>query len=76
MEQVRIFWDFLVFNYGSYTEIKNSENSEISSRLLNLNEFVLFEETGNFPSFRVFDFGRYTETKNLENSEGKAWKGL
>ena len=74
-EQVGIFRDFLVFNYGPYTEIKNSENSEISSRLRNLNNFFLFEETGNFGSFRLFDFARYTEIENLENSESNAWKG-
>ena len=39
------------------------------SRFLNLNEFLLFEEIGNFRGFRVFDFGLFTEIENLENSE-------
>ena len=39
------------------------------SRLVNLNEFLLFEEIGNFRVFRVFDFGPYAEIENSEYSE-------
>ena len=34
------------------------------SRLLNLNEFFLIEEIGNFRGFLVLDFGTYAEIKN------------
>ena len=53
----------------AYTEIENSENSEIFSRLLSLNEFLLIEEIENFCVFRVFEFGPYAEIENLEISE-------
>ena len=60
---------FPSFQFWPYTEIENSENSEIFSRLLNFKGFVLFEKVGNFRGFRVFDFGPYTEIENSENSE-------
>ena len=63
------FRGFRVFNFGPYAEIKNSENSEIFLRLLNLSEFPLFEGIGSFRGFRVFDFGSYAEMENLRNSE-------
>ena len=47
-EEVGSFRGFQVFGFGSYTEITNSENSEIFSRLVNFKECVLFEEVGNF----------------------------
>ena len=34
-----------------------------------MNEFLLFEEIGNFRVFRVFDFGPYAEIENSENSD-------
>ena len=63
------FRGFQVFDFDPYTEMENSENSEIFSTLLNLSEFLLFEKVGNFRGFRVFDFGPYTEIENSENSE-------
>ena len=68
------FWDFRVFDFGPYTEIKNSENSEIFTTHVHSKECVLPEEVGNFWDFRVFnflvlDFGPYTEIKNSENLE-------
>ena len=59
------FRGFLVFDFGPYAEIENSEKSKISSRLV----IVLLEDVGNFRDFWVFDFGSYTEIKNSENSE-------
>ena len=59
---------FLIFNYGPYTEIKNSENSEIFTTFVNSKECVLPEEAGNLRSFRVFDFGPYAEIENSEKS--------
>ena len=35
-----------VFDLSPYTEIENSENSEIFSRLVKLSKIVLFEEVG------------------------------
>ena len=52
-----------------YTEIKNSENSEIFSRHVNFKEYVLLEEVRNFWDFQVFDFHPYREIENSENSE-------
>ena len=69
LEEVGNLRGFRVFDFGPYTEIENSENSEIFSRLLNLSEFLLFEEIGNFRDFRVFDYGPYTKIENSENSE-------
>ena len=63
------FPDFRVFNFGPYTEIENSESSEIFTTLVNSKECVLPEEAGHFRGFRVFDFDLYTEIENLENSE-------
>ena len=63
------FRGFQAFNFGPYTEIENSENSEIFSRLVNFKGLFLFEEVGNFGGFHVVHFGPYTEIKNLENSE-------
>ena len=68
-EEVGNLRGFRVFDFGPYTEIENSENSEIFSRILNLSEFLLFEEIGNFRDFRVFDYGPYTKIENSENSE-------
>ena len=59
------FRGFRVFDFGPYTEIENSENSEIFSRIV----IVLLGEIGNFQGFRVFDFDPYTEIENSENSE-------
>ena len=53
----------------NYTEIENSQNLKIFSRLVNFKECALFEEIGHFQGFRVFDFGPCTEIKNSENSE-------
>ena len=69
MEEIGNFWYFSVFKFGPNAEIKNSESSEIFSRPLKLNEFLLFEEIGNFWGFRVFDFGLYSEIENSENLE-------
>ena len=55
--------NFRVFDFGPYTEI---ENSDIFSRLLNLNEFLLFEDIGNIQVFWVFDYGPYAEIENSE----------
>ena len=49
--------------------MKTRKTRKIFSILLDLNEFLLFEEIGNFRDFRVFDFGPYAKIKNLENSE-------
>ena len=68
-EDVGNIWGFRLFDIGPYTEIENSENSEIFSGLINFKGFVLFEEVGHFWGFRVFDFGLYTEIENSENSE-------
>ena len=62
------FRGFLIFNDGPYTEIKNSENSEIFTTFVNSKECVLPEEAGNLQSFRVFDFGPYAEIENSEKS--------
>ena len=62
------FRGFLIFNDGPYTEIKNSENSEILTTFVNSKECVLPEEAGNLRSFRVFDFGPYAEIENSEKS--------
>ena len=58
-----------VFDVGPYTEIKNLENSEIFTTLVNSKECVLLEEVGNFWGFLVFDVGSYTEIEDSENSE-------
>ena len=60
------FRDFRVFDFGPYTEIKNSENSEIFTTLVNSKECVLPEEVGNFRGFRDFDFDPFTEIENSE----------
>ena len=66
--KTRNFQGFLVFDFGPYTEIGNSENSEMVSRLVTLIDFLcFFEETGKFRDFRVFDFNLYTEIRNSEN---------
>ena len=49
--------------------MKTRKTRKFFSILLDLNEFLLFEEIGNFRDFRVFDFGPYAKIKNLENSE-------
>ena len=59
LEEVSNFQGFWVFDFGPYTEIKNSENSEIFSRFVNFKECSFFEELGNFQGFRIFDFGPY-----------------
>ena len=61
LEEVGNFWGFWVFDFDPYTEIENSENSEIITTLVNSKECVLLEEVGNFRCFWVFDFGPYTE---------------
>ena len=67
-----IFWSkiwnfrgFWVFDFGPYTKIENSENSEIVSIL----KVVLLEEVRNFRGLQVFDFGPYTKIENSKNSE-------
>ena len=40
------FRGFRVFDFSHYTEIENSENSEIFTTLVKLSETVLFEEVG------------------------------
>ena len=67
--EVGNFRGFQVFDFGPYTEIGNSEKSEIFSRLANFKKCVLLAEVGNFRDFRVFDFVPYAEIKNLGNSE-------
>ena len=57
LEEVENFRDFRVFDFGPYTEIENSENSEIFKTIVYSKECVLSEEVGNFRGFRVFDFG-------------------
>ena len=42
--EVRNLQAFRVFDFGSYTKIESSENSEMFSRLINLEGFVFFEE--------------------------------
>ena len=69
LRKIGNFRGFRVFGFGPYAEIKNSENSEIFTTLVNSKECVLLEEVGNFRGFRVFDFGPYTEIENSENSE-------
>ena len=61
------FRGFRVFDFGSYTEIENSKNSEIFTTLLNSKECILLEKVGNLRGFRVFDFGPYTEIENWKN---------
>ena len=68
-EEFGNFWGFRVFDFGSYTEIENSENSQIFLKLVNFKEWVLFQEEGNFRGFRVFDFGLYAEIENSKNPE-------
>ena len=68
-EEVGNFRNFRVFHFGPYTEIENSENSKLFSRLVNFKGCVLLEEVGNFRNFRVFHFRPYTEIENSENSE-------
>ena len=63
---MRIFKGPRVFNFGSYTEIENSENSEIFPGHVNLKEYVLFEEVENFGGFWIFDFSPYNEIEILE----------
>ena len=68
-EEVGNFRGFRVFDFSPYTEIENSENSEIFSRLVKLKEIVLFEEVG---ISEVSEFMTLTITlklKNLENSK-------
>ena len=60
---------FPSFRFWPYTEIENSENSKIFSRLVNFKECALLEEVEYFRGLRVFDFGCYTEIENSENSE-------
>ena len=69
LEKVGKFRGFQIFDFGPYTEIKNLENSEIFSTIVNSKECVLLEEVGNFRGFRVFDFSPYTEIENSENLE-------
>ena len=63
-EKVGNFQGFRVVDFGPYTEMENSENSEIFTTLVNYKECVLPEEVGNFRGLRVFDFGLYTEIGN------------
>ena len=58
---------FQVFSYDTFTEIKNTENRKIFSRLVNSKTFILFEEIESFWDFPVFNFGPCTEIKNSEN---------
>ena len=69
LEKVGKFRGFQIFDFGPYTEIKNLENSEIFSTIVNSKECVLLEEVGNFRGFQVFDFGPYTEMEKSKNSE-------
>ena len=66
-EKVGNFRVFRVFDFGSYTDIENSETTQIFPRLVNFEECVLFEEVEDFRDFRVFDFSPYNEIKNSEN---------
>ena len=50
-EEVGNFGGFLVFDFGPYSEIENSENSEIFPRHVNSKEFVLLKEVENFRDF-------------------------
>ena len=63
------FRGFLVFDFGPYAEIENSENSKNFSRLLNLSEFLLFEKIRNFRGFQVLNFDPYAEIENSEKSK-------
>ena len=65
-EEVQNFQRSKLSDFGSYTEIENSENSEIFPRHVNFKECVLFEEAENFRDFWVFDFSPYNEIENLE----------
>ena len=65
LEEVGNFRGFRVVDFGSYTKIENSENSEIFSKLV----VVLLEEVGNFRGFRIVDFGLDAEIENSENLE-------
>ena len=62
-------WCFQVFNFGPYTEIENSEISEIFSRLVNFKGVVLFEKVADFRGFRVFDFCSYTKIQYSKKSK-------
>ena len=64
--KIENFGGFRVFDFGSYIEIKNKENSAIFSRLLNFKEFVLFKVAGNSRDFLVFNFDLYTEIENSQ----------
>ena len=66
LRKFRIFKGLEVLDFGSYTEIENSENSKIFPRHANFKECVLFEEVENFRGFWVFDFSPYNEIENLE----------
>ena len=70
LEEVGNFRDFRLFDFGPSTEIWNSKNSKIFSRIAYFKGFVLFKEViGNFRGFQVFDFDPYTEIENSEKSE-------
>ena len=58
------FWGFWVFDFGPYTEIEISENSEIFTALVMSKECVLLGEVGNVRVFRVFDFGIKLKSKS------------
>ena len=76
LEEVGNFRGFRVFDFGPYTKIENSENSEIVLRLLKLIYFFcLFEETGKFRDFGVIDYTSYAEIENSENFS-KYFQGL
>ena len=66
-EKVGTFRGFRVFDIGPYTEIENSENSQIFPRHVNSKECTLLEEVESFWDFWVFDFSPYNEIGNSEN---------
>ena len=67
LEEVGNFRDFRVFDFGRYTEIENSENSEIFPTIGISKECVLLEEVRNFWDFRVFDFRLTLKSKTRKS---------
>ena len=61
-EKIGNFRGLRVFDFGPYTEIENSENSEIFSSHV----IVSLKEIGNFWGFRVLDLVLILKLKTLE----------
>ena len=56
---------FRVFDFSTYTEVKNTENSEIFSRLVNFKKIVLHEKVENVCDFWVLEFWPYIKIGNI-----------